>query len=84
MALLREVKSQKIEMLLVAFPDLFDWIRDAMWDALEKLESVDGEQPIYTFKHVVRVWGLRFPMSFTFKVKHLRYVAGHLIGERPA
>lgn len=63
-------------------PGWRDWLRDLLWHALDEMEQMDGEQSIYTFRHHVGLWGLRVPVSFTFRVKHLRYVVAHLIGDR--
>ena len=84
MALLTTVKNENTRHLDFLFPNWRAWIREMLWEELEKLEHLDPEQPIYTFSERVKVWKLPpIPIAFTFRVKHLRWVAGFLIGDKP-
>jgi len=69
----------KLELFKVIFPDWKVWA----WRILEEMEAVSGEQAIYTWSWKTRVWGLPVPVSFTLRVKHLRWVLTHFVGEKP-
>ncbi len=69
----------KLEMVKLLFPDWRQWL----WRALEELETMHGEDPIYTWSWKVRFWGLPVPVSFTLRVKHLRWALVYLVGEKP-
>ena len=84
MSALQNAQSKELKLVLDVFPDLLDWFRDAMWKALDRMENLDGELALYQFAYKTRVWKFTVPVSFTFRVKHLRYVAHGLLGERPS
>lgn len=79
MSMLATVQNENTQHLDFLFPNWRAWVREMLWKELEKLEAIDGEQAIYTFRFTV--W--KIPVSFTFRVKHLRAVVGAVIGEQP-
>jgi len=81
--MIKAISSPKLAAAQAVFPELWEWIREGLWDALQATEKVDPEQVIYTFSFRARVWKLSVPVSFTFRIKHLRFVLGAVIGDPP-